>query len=118
MLFLFAIAFAASKASLDEDVESTPLPPPAIPKTAIISEPFPLNTVGLNFINSSTFLFLKPLAPAPTGSKTQGTLFLFAKLAASNAHSCQYGSNVPILIVNAPLIALHIWLKSFASSFA
>ena len=108
MLFSFAMDFAASRASLDEEVESTPFPPPAIPETAIISEPFPLRTVGLNFINSSTFLFLKLLAPAPTGSRTQGTLFLFAKLDASSAHSCQYGSKVPILIVNAPLIALQI----------
>ena len=84
-----AIDFAASNASFDVEVESTPFPPPAIPATAMISDPFPLSIVGFNVNSSSTFLFLNPLAPAPTGSKTQGTLFSLASLAASNAHSCQ-----------------------------
>jgi hypothetical protein len=48
---------------------------------AIISEAFPLTTVGFNFINSTQWSVRCFVTPTPTGSKTQGRPFVFAAAA-------------------------------------
>ena len=89
VLFLLAINLAASKASLELDVLSTPFPVVLIPEREIISEAFPLKTVGLCLRSSKAFLLRNLLAPAPTGSSTQGTSFDLACFATLIAQLCQ-----------------------------
>ena len=89
-----------------------------IPESEIISEALPRKTVGLRLSNSMAFLFRYSLAPAPTGSKTHGTLFIVTDLATFIAHFCHSLSKVPIFIVAAPLIAEQILAKASASSIA
>ncbi len=73
-----------------------------VPTNVIISEAFPLTTVGFNFINSTQWSVRCFVTPTPTGSKTQGWPFFFAAAADRRdacIHSCVKA--VPIFMDNA-----------------
>lgn len=70
-------------------------------KRAIISDPLPLTTVGLNFSKSKHALNRKPEAPAATGSSTQGLLHSLATCAAAFIAGSQSGTSVPTLMQSA-----------------
>lgn len=70
-------------------------------ESAIISEPFPLITVGLSFRSSKQAFNRKVEAPAATGSRTQGLPKLDAVSAASSMAGNQSEESVPTLIQSA-----------------
>mmetsp|Transcript_43146 Transcript_43146/g.108077 ORF Transcript_43146/g.108077 Transcript_43146/m.108077 type:complete len:321 (-) Transcript_43146:86-1048(-) len=102
-----ATIFPASRALADDCVLSTPLALPAAPAKAMISDPFPRTTVGLIDRMSTQALVLYAVAPAPTGSRTQGIFVELALVMASFIAATQVLLRVPTLISKPEDIAVN-----------
>lgn len=85
---------------------------------AIISDPFPLITVGFRLISSKQAIIRNLEAPAATGSRTQGFPAFTANSAATFIAGNQAGESVPTLIQRASALGVKSGNSSMEWSMA
>ena len=91
---------------------------PAAPAAAMISLALPRRTFGASAKRSSVVRVRKAVAPAPTGSSTQGMPVATAFRAASDMLATQEWSSVPILTTRAADMAVNSSTSSGACTMA